>query len=48
MAAIIKAIKLFSFYSRGLLEALPDFDDRMTTGGIKRETTSGEERDIIL
>jgi|6_EtaG_2_1085325.scaffolds.fasta_scaffold34761_2 hypothetical protein len=44
----IKPIKFFSFYSRGLRETLPDFDDRQTTAGVKRETTNGTERDIIL
>lgn len=44
----IKPIKFFSFYSRGLREVLPDFDDRQTTAGVKRETTDGTERDIIL
>ena len=44
----IKPLKFFSFYSRDIREALPDFDDRQTVAGVKRETTSGVERDIIL
>ena len=46
---ILKALKLMrGFYSRGITEALPDLDDRVTVSGEKREAISGDERDIIL
>jgi len=40
--------RLLGFYSKGTREISADFDDRVIVGGEKRETTSGDERNVIL